>query len=151
MYVLNILDTQAGGISLLFIATVEVIGVGWCYGAQRLRVQVSQMIGYMPGIWWNICWRYITPLILIVIFLFHCSEWQGIKYNEKPYPMWAEFIGWCIALSSILMIPFFAIFNLYRAEGETLYQVWYLYYYKVQSHILKSFKLKLEFITTIYT
>ena len=123
MYVLNIFDTQAGGMSLLFIATVEVFGIGWCYGPERLRVQVSQMIGYMPGIWWNICWRYITPCILSVIFLFQCSKWKGIKYAGKPYPVWAEFIGWCIALSSILMIPFFAILNMYRAEGESLYQV----------------------------
>lgn len=122
MYVLNIFDTQAGGLSLLFIATVEVFGIGWCYGPQRLRVQVSQMIGYMPGRWWNICWRFITPGILSVIFLFHCSKWSGIKYDGKPYPAWAEFIGWCIALSSILMIPLFAIINLYRAEGNTLYQ-----------------------------
>ena len=123
MYVLNIFDTQAGGMSLLFIATVEVFGIGWCYGPERLRVQVSQMIGYMPGIWWNICLRYITPLILSIIFFFQCSQWKGIKYGGKAYPAWAEFIGWCIALSSILMIPFFAILNVYRAEGESLHQV----------------------------
>eukprot|EP00795_Rhopilema_esculentum_P014349 gene14349-5394_t len=120
MYVLNILDTQAGGISLLFIAATEVIAIGWFYGPQRLRIQVSQMIGYMPGIWWNICWRYITPLILVTIFVFHCYGWQGISYDGKPYPVWAEFIGWCIALSSILTIPVFALVNLLRAEGTTL-------------------------------
>ena len=123
MYVLNILDTQAGGISLLFIAATEVIAIGWFYGPQRLRIQVSQMIGYMPGIWWNICWRYITPVILITIFVFHCYGWQGISYDGKPYPVWAEFIGWCIALSSILTIPVFALVNLLRAEGTTLCEV----------------------------
>lgn len=120
MYVLNIFDTQAGGVSLLFIAATEVIAIGWFYGSQRLRVQVSQMIGYMPGIWWNICWRFITPAILVTIFVFHCYKWEGLSYEKKPYPTWAEFVGWGISLSSILMIPGFAVFNFYRAEGSSL-------------------------------
>lgn len=34
------------------------------------------------------------------------------------YPNWAESIGWCLALSSILMIPFVAIIQLIRAPGN---------------------------------
>ncbi len=123
VYVLNIFDTQAGGVSLLFIAAVEVIAVGWFYGAERLRIQASQMIGYMPGIWWNICWRFITPLILVTMFVFHCYNWSGLSYEGKKYPIWAEFVGWCISLASILMIPLFALIAVYKAEGSTMKEV----------------------------
>ena len=123
MYILNILDTQAGGVSLLFVAATEVIAIGWFYRADRLRLQVSQMIGYMPGLWWNICWRFITPVILVTIFIFHLYSWTGISYDKKPYPAWAEVIGWLIALASIGMIPAFAVINFCRAEGSTIKEV----------------------------
>eukprot|EP00794_Sanderia_malayensis_P003630 gene3630-4144_t len=120
IYVLNIFDTQAGGISLVFIAAVEVIAVGWFFGAERLRNQVSQMIGNRPSFWWNICWQFITPVILVTMLVFHSYKWSGLSYNKQSYPVWAEFIGWCVSLSSMVLIPIFAILNLYRAEGYTL-------------------------------
>lgn len=40
-----------------------------------------------------------------------------LRYEDYNYPSWAEWIGWCLALSSILMIPFVAIVQLIRAPG----------------------------------
>jgi amino acid transporter len=33
-----------------------------------------------------------------------------VKYKSYVFPKWAEYIGWCIALSSILAIPIYAIY-----------------------------------------
>ncbi|MCC7159960.1 MAG: hypothetical protein IT281_10545 [Ignavibacteria bacterium] len=32
-----------------------------------------------------------------------------MKYKNYQFPSWAEYIGWCIALSSILGIPNYAV------------------------------------------
>ena len=32
-----------------------------------------------------------------------------MKYKSYVFPKWAEYLGWCIALSSILAIPIYAI------------------------------------------
>lgn len=51
----------------------------------------------------------------VVVFglLYH----EPLQYNDYLYPSWAEWIGWGLALSSILMIPGFMISQLIQAPG----------------------------------
>ena len=44
-------------------------------------------------------------------------QWQGVSYNNKPYPGWAELLGWLMALSSMVLIPAFAIYQLWKTPG----------------------------------
>lgn len=41
-----------------------------------------------------------------------------MKYKTYQFPKWAEWIGWCIALSSILAIPIYAIFLFAKQTGS---------------------------------
>lgn len=41
-----------------------------------------------------------------------------MKYKSYVFPKWAEYIGWCIALSSILAIPIYAIILLAKQTGS---------------------------------
>ena len=49
--------------------------------------------------------------------------WKGVSYDNKPYPGWAEMFGWLLALSSMIMIPAFAIVQAYYVKGATLREV----------------------------
>ena len=49
-------------------------------------------------------------------------QWNGVSYNKKPYPAWAELLGWMMALASMLLIPGFAIHQLWKTPG-TLQEV----------------------------
>ena len=40
----------------------------------RLYYDMEMMFGRRPGIWWKICWCYITPLIMLVGSLFMCNQ-----------------------------------------------------------------------------
>ena len=42
---------------------------------------------------------------------------QPLKYNDYKYPSWAEWIGWSLALSSILMIPLVALISIIQTPG----------------------------------
>jgi hypothetical protein len=42
---------------------------------------------------------------------------QPLKYENYHYPSWAEWIGWTLALSSILMIPLVAFINILQTPG----------------------------------
>lgn len=116
-YVLNLFDYQSGGVSLLFLAFFETVTLAWIYGTDRFSLDIEKMIGRRPGAWWWFCWRFCAPLIMAGIFLFSVSQWGGISYGDYKYPPWAEFIGWLIALSSMLFIPGVAIYNLYMTPG----------------------------------
>lgn len=41
-----------------------------------------------------------------------------MKYKDYEFPKWAEYVGWCIALSSIVAIPLYAIILFARQTGS---------------------------------
>lgn len=42
---------------------------------------------------------------------------QPLQYNDYFYPSWAEWVGWALTLSSILMIPLVAIIQIIKIKG----------------------------------
>lgn len=58
-----------------------------------------------------------------VIIIASLVQWGGVSYDKKPYPGWAEFFGWLLALASMMMIPIFAIVQCYYSKGTTITEV----------------------------
>lgn len=120
MYVFNLFDMQSGGISLLFIGFCEAAVIGWGVGTQTLGDMIEKMIGKRPNIFFLICWKYLSPLATLVIIIASLAQWGGISYDKKPYPGWAEFFGWLLALASMIMVPIFVIVQCYYSKGTTI-------------------------------
>jgi len=118
MYIFNLMDYQTAGISLLFITLMEIIAIGWIYGVERFSDDLEAMTGKKPHLWFRICWKYITPICTLSIIMANVIQWNGVSYNKKPYPAWAEFLGWMMALVSMLLIPGFAIHQLWKTPGS---------------------------------
>ena len=129
LYVLNLMDSQAGGLSLFFLVFFEAATLGWVYGTGRFSQDVEKMVGYKPCLWWRICWVCV-PFLMAGLFIFFCYQWSGLSLGEYKYPIWAEVIGWLIALSSMLFVPGVAIYQLlWNSSGPIL---------EVRSHALRS-------------
>lgn len=120
MYVFNLFNLQSGGISLLFLAFFEILAMGYGYGAENFEANIGTILGKKPFMYWRLCWKYFTPVIILSILLASLIQWEGISYDDYKYPVFAEFIGWCIALSSMIWIPGVAIFKIYNAEGQLM-------------------------------
>ena len=56
-------------------------------------------------------------------------QWEGISLDDYKYPPWAEFIGWVVALASMLLVPGYAIFEVFNSSGFTLREVIKLIFY----------------------
>ncbi|GBO11783.1 Sodium-dependent noradrenaline transporter, partial [Araneus ventricosus] len=65
-YTMHWFDSYAASISLLFSALLEAIGVAWFYGIERFSENIEEMIGHKPGLFWRLCWKFISPIFLIV-------------------------------------------------------------------------------------
>lgn len=53
------------------------------------------------------------------IFLFSLVNYKPVTYNKTyEYPSWAVFIGWCMALSSMLCIPVYFVYQLLVTPGN---------------------------------
>ncbi|KAM7447968.1 hypothetical protein ABFA07_003876 [Porites harrisoni] len=105
IYVFNLFDSFSAGLSLLFIVFLELIVVAWIYGAERFARDVEDMIGHPISKWWLICWKYLSPLMVLGILLFSLIKSSRIKYEDYVYPAWGEAVGWIIAATSMLFVP----------------------------------------------
>ncbi|XP_061086171.1 sodium-dependent neutral amino acid transporter B(0)AT1-like [Conger conger] len=131
-YWLALFDSFAGSIPLLIIAFCEMMGVVYLYGIDRFNRDIEFMIGHKPNIFWQATWRVISPLIMLVIFLFYfvtkvSSEltylvWdpssEGFPTLEKlAYPDWIYTIIFILAGVPSITIPLVALYKFIRNRG----------------------------------
>lgn len=63
---MNFLNVYGPGLAILFVVFVEAAGVFWFYGVENFSNDIKQMLGHRPGLFWRICWGYISPVFLLV-------------------------------------------------------------------------------------
>uniref|UniRef100_F7H6A1 Solute carrier family 6 member 19 n=1 Tax=Callithrix jacchus TaxID=9483 RepID=F7H6A1_CALJA len=128
-YWLSLLDGYAGSIPLLIIAFCEMFSVVYVYGVDRFNTDIEFMIGHKPNIFWQVTWRVVSPLLMLVIFLFFFvvkvkeeltySIWDP-GYEEFPksqkisYPNWVYAVVVIVAGVPCLTIPGYAVYKLIR-------------------------------------
>nr|CAH7729469.1 unnamed protein product [Callosobruchus chinensis] len=66
IYMFHLFDTYSAGISLLCSALFEAVAVSWFYGLDRFTQDVEAMLGTKPGMYWRICWKFISPSFIVV-------------------------------------------------------------------------------------
>ncbi|XP_065369688.1 sodium-dependent dopamine transporter isoform X2 [Calliphora vicina] len=117
-YFFQLLDRYAAGYSILIAVFFEAIAVSWIYGTERFCEDIKDMIGFRPGKYWQICWRFVAPIFLLFITVYGLIGYQPLTYEGYEYPGWANALGWCIAGSSVMMIPAVAIYKLCTTPGS---------------------------------
>ncbi|XP_055368794.1 sodium-dependent neutral amino acid transporter B(0)AT1-like [Betta splendens] len=128
-YWLALFDGYAGSIPLLIIAFCEMVAVAYIYGMDRFNRDIEFMIGHKPNIFWQVTWRVVSPLIVLVIFLFYfvskvSSKLTYIAWNPNspnfpvmdtlPYPDWVYVIIFILAGVPSLLIPGCALYKLFQ-------------------------------------
>uniref|UniRef100_A0A8C9RQ25 Transporter n=1 Tax=Scleropages formosus TaxID=113540 RepID=A0A8C9RQ25_SCLFO len=128
-YWLALFDNFAGSIPLLIIAFCEMVAVVYLYGIDRFNKDIEFMIGHKPNIFWQVTWRVLSPLIMLVIFLFYfvtkvSAELTYIAWNPEsknfptleklPYPDWIYAIIFILAGVPSLVIPVTALVKFIR-------------------------------------
>ncbi|XP_051526707.1 sodium-dependent neutral amino acid transporter B(0)AT1-like [Myxocyprinus asiaticus] len=128
-YWLALFDGFAGSIPLLIIAFCEMIAVAYIYGIDRFNDDIEFMIGHKPNIFWQATWRLISPLIVLVIFLFYLVTtvsksltyiaWDPEYENfptlvTLPYPDWIYAIIFILSGVPALVIPTVALYKLIK-------------------------------------
>ncbi|XP_075305820.1 sodium-dependent neutral amino acid transporter B(0)AT1-like [Odontesthes bonariensis] len=127
LYWVTLFDNFAGSVPLLTIGLFELIAVVYIYGIDRFNEDIKFMIGHKPSIFWQISWRLISPLIILVILVFYLvtQAQKELTYlvwdpnSEKfpvlasvPYPSWISAIIFLLAGVPSLAVPLYALYRL---------------------------------------
>nr|XP_042117274.1 inactive sodium-dependent neutral amino acid transporter B(0)AT3 isoform X2 [Peromyscus maniculatus bairdii] len=126
-YWLEIFDSFAASLNLIIFAFMEVVGVIYVYGMKRFCDDIEWMTGRRPGLYWQVTWRVVSPILLLSIFLSYIillsqrppsyKAWNP-QYEhfpsreEKLYPGWVQVT--CVLLSFLpsLWVPGVALAHL---------------------------------------
>ncbi|XP_074942255.1 sodium-dependent neutral amino acid transporter B(0)AT3-like [Phalacrocorax aristotelis] len=128
-YWIDIFDSYAGSLPLLVIAFFEVIGVAYVYKIKRFSKDVKWMTGRKPNLYWQITWRFISPLLLLIVFMAFVTlqiqkppsyaawnpKYEGFPMKEeKVYPLWVRAICVLLAVLPCVFVPLVALFHLIK-------------------------------------
>ncbi|KAL4230415.1 hypothetical protein ACF0H5_010797 [Mactra antiquata] len=120
IYILQIIDWYCASFSLMLISLTECLAIGWVYGVDRFYKDIELMIGFQPMGLWKYMWKFVTPLVILFIWLFSIITLGPVTYGEVTYPQWAVTFGWCLGMVSLVPIPACAIYSLFKSEGTLL-------------------------------
>ncbi|TSM20225.1 Sodium- and chloride-dependent glycine transporter 1 [Bagarius yarrelli] len=122
IYWLLLMDNYAASFSLVIISCIMCICIMYVYGHRKYFKDVEMMLGFPPPVFFRVCWRFISPLIITFILIFTVIQYKPITYNDYVYPDWSLVIGFCMALSSVICIPVYAIFKIAVSDGTTFWE-----------------------------
>ncbi|XP_011414893.3 sodium- and chloride-dependent glycine transporter 1 [Magallana gigas] len=123
IYVLQIMDWYCATFSLMLLSLTECVVIAWIYGADRFYKDIELMIGYQPGVWWKICWKYITPATITFVWLFSVTQLSPVTYGDYEYPDGAIVFGWMLGLASIVPVPVCAIIAILGEKGSFVQRI----------------------------
>ncbi|KAI9554983.1 hypothetical protein GHT06_020272 [Daphnia sinensis] len=121
MYVFQLFNTYAcSNLVLLWLIFFECIAISWGFGVNRFYDGLKDMIGYYPTRWFKFCWCFTTPFICVGVFIFYLAEFTPLTYLDYHYPWWGHFIGLLLALSSMICVPAYMVYIVWRQEGTLM-------------------------------
>ncbi|XP_032075022.1 sodium-dependent neutral amino acid transporter B(0)AT3-like [Thamnophis elegans] len=125
IYWLAVFDSFGGSIPLLIISLFEICSIVYIYGLKRFCDDVEWMIGRPVNFYWKATWQFISPALMISVFLSYLAierpstykTWNP-SYEDFPskelkfYPRWVLIIGALLVVLPCLFIPMGAIWHL---------------------------------------
>ncbi|XP_072303760.1 sodium-dependent neutral amino acid transporter B(0)AT1 isoform X1 [Eucyclogobius newberryi] len=130
-YWLALFDSYAGSVPLLIIAFCEMMAVSYIYGIDRFNKDIEFMIGHKPNFFWQATWRVVSPLIVLVIFVFYLvskisSKLTYITWNPTSenfpklemlsYPDWVYGVIFLLSGVPSLIIPIFVVYKCFQTR-----------------------------------
>ncbi|KAL4233010.1 hypothetical protein ACF0H5_007696 [Mactra antiquata] len=118
IYFYNLVDWYASAFCMCLGGGLELVAVGWYYGAERFSRDMHLMFGKTAPIVLRFCWCFISPGIFAVVFFLLLSSYKAATYEGQEYPSTAIFIGVLVGLVPVLPIPICFIYEIAKTEGS---------------------------------
>ncbi|KAL4234970.1 hypothetical protein ACF0H5_006611 [Mactra antiquata] len=84
------------------------------------------MVGRPPPLFVKFCWCFVTPFILLCVFIVMCYQYEPPAYDGYQYPMLAKICGNILAMIPIIPLPIVMIYELVNAKGTLIERIKFL-------------------------
>ncbi|KAF5291489.1 hypothetical protein FQR65_LT01801 [Abscondita terminalis] len=130
-FMLTLIDYFGVTFMVFIMAILEVIVVIWWYGLENFCTDVEFMINKKIGIYWKLCWGFVTPSMLIAVLVYFLSTLEKLKNGVHEFPDFVLVIGWCILAFGLSQLWVWWLILLYQNRRNGIRQA-----------ILNSFSVK---------
>ncbi len=114
LFWLDIVDNWMNCFGLTVIGLAECLIVGYAYDIKGFRKYLNEVSEIQLGVWWDVCIKYITPLVLGIILILNFYTEYSRPYEN--YPTKALVIGgWAV---SVLALVLGVVIAKLRGSGE---------------------------------
>lgn len=101
LHILDLVDHYVNEYNIVLAGLIEIVLVGWVYKLTTLKEHTNAVSDFKVGIWWDICLKYLTPAILIVMIVLKLKT--DITNPYSGYPQIAQIIfGWSMPLLALI-------------------------------------------------
>ena len=105
---MDIVERAVSFYGLLIAGLLQVLIIGWVYGADRLRKQANAISDITIGAWFNWMLKIVVPAGLAVVLIYGLrKDFSG--YGD--YPTWATSIALWGVLALIIVVSLFLGFG----------------------------------------
>lgn len=120
-WMLNLVDHFGGTLIVFPLAIAEVIAIFWVYGLENFCWDIEYMSGKQVSFYWRICWSVVTPVLMIIIFVYSAISIRPLTYSKLNYPGEYIAIGWTIFAFGVLQFPIWAVYEVMRRSKKSLW------------------------------
>ena len=119
-FMFELFDASAATLGLLVFAFLEVSFTAWQYGTENFVRNLEEMGDKLSAAarwYYTLCWHAFTPLTLGAVTVFKLIKMvtSGKVFADKEFPA-VQFLGFMIFLTSVSMIPVFAVRPIRRKQ-----------------------------------
>ncbi|XP_062561317.1 sodium-dependent nutrient amino acid transporter 1-like isoform X2 [Armigeres subalbatus] len=105
-HVLDIVDYYGVTFPTLILVVLEAFTFCWLYGVDRICIDIKFMLDIKTGVFWRVCWGFLTLLILLII-----TCMQIFRYEAKKVPVGYNVFGWSLFGVTVLQVVGWAIYT----------------------------------------
>ncbi|CAH0667345.1 unnamed protein product [Chilo suppressalis] len=117
-YILELVDHYGGTFLALFCAIAEIVGVFWIYGLENVTLDIEFMLGIKTSFYWRMCWVFITPVMMIIVFIYALVTSEALKFGADYYYPTAGYVsGYLMLIVGILFVPIFMGITIYKTKS----------------------------------
>ena len=124
IFLVTYLDTFASSPALMLIVLSETVAVCWLYGSDKFSENIYEMFKIRPNKYWIICWKYVSPVIIMILFVISFVFFEEPMVDSYRYPKKFIILGWLINVSAMIPIPIYVIYifvkrNFFNSKVKT--------------------------------
>jgi len=121
IFIFSLFDKYSTNWSIVIVGFLECVIVTWIYGTNgeathNFRNHIAEMTGFRVSLFWIVCWKYITPSLLLVVLFSQCALQTPEQSSDYELMSWAVWLRWILSCAPIAVVPIIGVYKLVKAK-----------------------------------